>query len=77
MKVIRIGHLKAYPSINLSYMAHTFRAIMKDKGLISYGVVYQKGKHEAKLVVVSEAPADILAYMCQDYCPFVRIVGED
>lgn len=73
MEVIRIHHLKEYPSINLKYIAHTFRAILKDERLISYGRVCQKRRDEALLLMISDMPAEVLALRLQDYCQFVIV----
>ena len=77
MGIIRFRHCKEYPSINLGYMAHTCRAILKDKILITYGRVCQKGKSEAILLVISDAPTDYLAIICQDLCQFVIVQADD
>lgn len=77
MGIIRFRHCKGYPSINLGYMAHTCRAILKDKRLVTYGRVCQKGKNEAILLVISDAPTDYLAIICQDLCQFVVVQADD
>lgn len=77
MGIIRFRHCKEYPSINLGYMAHTCRAILKDKRLVTYGRVCQKRKEEAILLVISDAPTDYLAIICQDLCQFVVVQTDD
>ena len=77
MGIIRIHHTKEYPSINLKYIAHSFRAVLKDERLISYGRVCQKGRHEALLLVISDMPTDAITIRLQDYCPFVIVMGDD
>lgn len=76
MGIIKIHHIKKYPSINLGYMAHTFRAILADKGLISYGRVCQKGRDEAMLLVISDMPTEAIALILQDYCMFVDVMAD-
>lgn len=75
MEIIRIRHLKEYPSINLRFIAHTFRAILKDEKLISYGRICQKRRDEALLLMISDMPADVLAMRLQDYCSFVTVTA--
>lgn len=77
MGIIRIHHIENYPSINLGYMAHTFRAILKDKKLISYGRICQRSRNEAILLVISDMPTDAISIILQDYCPFVIIQADD
>ena len=74
---IRFRHCKDYPSINLGYIAHTCRAILEDNRLVTYGRVCQKRKDEAILLVISDAPTEYLAIICQDLCQFVVVQADD